>query len=92
MNRPLNAKGEPLPLTEVPRFEPGRGRPDLEALHTVVYQIDTGLLKTPYEIREWIAGHLSSRPDRQKPITVEMTRDEYVSWAQFVHKKENNDD
>ena len=61
------ASGEPLPKTEVPRFEVGHGRPDLGMLHDVVHMLDMG--EPTYYVREVVARYLVTRPDDTKETT-----------------------
>lgn len=61
MNELLDAEGKPYPKTEVPPFESGYGRPDLDMLHQVVQRIDMG--DHPHEVREMVAGYIVNRRD-----------------------------
>lgn len=58
--RPLGANGQPIPEIEVPPFEPGHGRVDLDML----YQTYHALAYQPsYQVRENLAYYLKNRPD-----------------------------
>jgi hypothetical protein len=46
---------------DVPEFEPGHGRPDLDMLHQVIANLDEGV-EASY-VRMLITNHLSTRPD-----------------------------
>lgn len=53
------------PMTEVPEFEPGHGRPDLDMLHRVVQMIDRGDVD---EVRETVAQYLVARAEDPRPM------------------------